>query len=809
MFNFTLSICLAFTLSLTHAISRFNVENSTCEEDHDLCVQDITCNATRAAMADACYQVLNNIGNDTHPIFEYPMEEHQQGRCPEDCQTALDTYLQYLYPTEVSTDYCECESSECEYHKQQLYDQRCIASDCAALWDNCITDTNGCKPYADAYHAACAPFGFWNDSLSWSHHFCPEGCAEALDAYVSYIQPNYTSLRFCDCNGDELCEQYKDNLESADCATPGCGAMFNDCIEDPQCIDTAEEYLENCMYIINGSWAADGNTWCPDECKLKLQAYIDQVSPGATTTDFCTCESDGCHEGKANLLQVGCVANDCTASFASCLEDSTCEPIATDYLDACAEVIAGNWTENWCPTDCREKLAAYIEVALTSVSNDNPLDFCDCNGHIACVEGRDRLISATCFNVGCGKLHEIRCSSDECLEDHMNYIMSCQGMVNGSWTEPWCPLDCQQNLFTYLAYMVEPGQDMNDIHGICQCAESNGDCAQYFVELIDHGCVKESCQSTWLNCQNDATCQPLSEEYLTACETVIDGSFTGDTCPGDCPEKLATYLGAALSVDALLSDEFCDCQGEASCTEPLERIKELDCVRQSCEYQFAVCEADSNCNPFAMEQQEHCAVVFNGSTTVCPHDCRVALGEYLEYMYPEVPLDESDATKYCACDADNTECAVVQGYINAANCIDSEDCTYRHYKCEMDSTCAPLATAYLTACEDIIEDADAFAAANTECPADCATKLEAYLDAIYGLEPGKNADEYCNCNGHEICEDVMAAYVSLDCFGFLPTTTALVVETTKDDTPGSGSSANQITIDTVLVFGALMKVFVM
>eukprot|EP01083_Nonionella_stella_P161471 528947_1 len=719
MFNFTLSICLAFTLSLTHAISRFNVENSTCEEDHDLCVQDITCNATRAAMADACYQVLNNIGNDTHPIFEYPMEEHQQGRCPEDCQTALDTYLQYLYPTEVSTDYCECESSECEYHKQQLYDQRCIASDCAALWDNCITDTNGCKPYADAYHAACAPFGFWNDSLSWSHHFCPEGCAEALDAYVSYIQPNYTSLRFCDCNGDELCEQYKDNLESADCATPGCGAMFNDCIEDPQCIDTAEEYLENCMYIINGSWAADGNTWCPDECKLKLQAYIDQVSPGATTTDFCTCESDGCHEGKANLLQVGCVANDCTASFASCLEDSTCEPIATDYLDACAEVIAGNWTENWCPTDCREKLAAYIEVALTSVSNDNPLDFCDCNGHIACVEGRDRLISATCFNVGCGKLHEIRCSSDECLEDHMNYIMSCQGMVNGSWTEPWCPLDCQQNLFTYLAYMVEPGQDMNDIHGICQCAESNGDCAQYFVELIDHGCVKESCQSTWLNCQNDATCQPLSEEYLTACETVIDGSFTGDTCPGDCPEKLATYLGAALTVDVLLlSGEYCDCQGNVGCT-------------------------------------------------------------------------------------------AAQGHINAANCIDSKDCSYRHYKCALDSTCGPLATAYMAACDDIILDTDVFVAANTECPADCATKLEAYLDAIYGLEPGKNADEYCNCNGHEICEDVMTAYVSLDCFGFLPTTTALVVETTKDDTPGSGSSANQITIDTVLVFGALMKVFVM
>ena len=87
-------------------------------------------------------------------------------------------------------------------------DTRCIATDCANLWFMCQNNTN-CKPIYKAFNDSCYEVYTPLTNPIWEYNFCPTNCAENLANYVDYVAPGYTSLRFCDCNGDTDCELTK------------------------------------------------------------------------------------------------------------------------------------------------------------------------------------------------------------------------------------------------------------------------------------------------------------------------------------------------------------------------------------------------------------------------------------------------------------------------------------------------------------------------------------------------------------------------------------------------------------------------
>ena len=50
-----------------------------------------------------CAIVLNQT-NGSFPFI--------QDYCPSDCQDSLNAFIAYVYPNQVSTDFCQCESKE-------------------------------------------------------------------------------------------------------------------------------------------------------------------------------------------------------------------------------------------------------------------------------------------------------------------------------------------------------------------------------------------------------------------------------------------------------------------------------------------------------------------------------------------------------------------------------------------------------------------------------------------------------------------------------------------------------------------------
>ena len=106
------STIFAISITLSYGINVWNITNSTCENDASvLCANDAQCAPILAQYLSDCAAVLNQT-NGTFPYSE--------NYCPSSCQQSLNAYLAYVYPNEISTDFCQCKD-ESWYVKYSIY----------------------------------------------------------------------------------------------------------------------------------------------------------------------------------------------------------------------------------------------------------------------------------------------------------------------------------------------------------------------------------------------------------------------------------------------------------------------------------------------------------------------------------------------------------------------------------------------------------------------------------------------------------------------------------------------------------------
>eukprot|EP00485_Elphidium_margaritaceum_P022833 CAMPEP_0202711274 /NCGR_PEP_ID=MMETSP1385-20130828/23099_1 /ASSEMBLY_ACC=CAM_ASM_000861 /TAXON_ID=933848 /ORGANISM="Elphidium margaritaceum" /LENGTH=793 /DNA_ID=CAMNT_0049370969 /DNA_START=56 /DNA_END=2437 /DNA_ORIENTATION=- len=768
------------------------VENSTCETEGQACGEDPECEPILTQYLTDCEDIFA-VTNGTGELM------WQEGWCPSACKESLRAYLSYVYPDQLSTDICTCASADCEVKRTQLFDQKCVAPDCAGLFAECEADTD-CAPLAAAYLDVCEPVLGLADPTAdpqWTYNFCPQDCQVALDAYVNSVAPGYTSLRFCDCNGEETCIESKARLENTGCATPDCQQQFAECLSDAQCLPLAETYLAACDSVLAGSSSA----FCPSDCQTAFDAYLGFVAPGSTTLNSCTCSFEpNCEEGKNNLIDAGCAAKDCQQLWLDCTEDVDCEPIAVEYFAQCEMVFNGSWTADWCPASCVSALATYVYTAISEFGFSNPLDFCDCNGEGECQAGFDRLLSAKCFTPDCEKLHMEQCMPNEnCVEAHGLYMSACEGVFNGTVVD-YCPSECAYRMSEYLPFItdrVEPP--------ICSCSpDPDNDCQLYSERIIGAGCLKQNCDQMWYNCEQDTECAAIAAEYLVACEDVITMDASIAECPSACSTALGAYIAAASLMDTYnpVDGTFCDCGESADCDAIQAHIIEIGCIPKNCEFEFGYCLADAECAPIADAYLAACEPLLEGSlssATQCPVDCMQTFQAYIAQVYNGT--QEDSISDYCQCSPGNDGCTAAMAELDRLSCNDADDCTYRDYQCSLDSDCAPLRDAYFAACQIFVNGTYLDAGLSFDsCPLECGVALRAYVDQLYGgVVEDQLLGEYCNCNANTQCTAISGVFDTLQCLAEESPTT-----TTADDPGDTGGDASALVVKSAVLFVAFV-----
>ena len=124
--------------------------------------------------------------------------------------------------------------------------------------------------------------------------------------------------------------------------------------------------------MLNGTFEQN---YCDPLCKEKLDAYINFT--GGTDENYCRCYRDSCRVGRDALSKHGCIAPSCSHTSAECRKDIPigCNATFYQYLNDCASILNGSWTNPWCPAKCKASFDAYVNVNFPNFNYTNPTTY--------------------------------------------------------------------------------------------------------------------------------------------------------------------------------------------------------------------------------------------------------------------------------------------------------------------------------------------------------------------------------------------------------------------------------------------------
>jgi hypothetical protein len=186
---------------------------------------------------------------------------------------------------------------------------------------------------------------------------------------------------------------------------------------------------------------------------------------------------------------------------------------------------------------------------------------------IGCIEQDCRDVTQTCEkDVTCEAIFE-------------TYFMACEQVINGSYDNAnlECPSGCADALQAFIT-QVAPGYSTPSF---CSCND-NVICENAKSNLIKYNCISQNCESAFESCMEDVTCAPIGQNYYDKCESIIEGSYTGNTCPTDCANALTSYIDEVYGYDASKAiTDYCDCDDISSCETVRQQLVTSQCYVQS------------------------------------------------------------------------------------------------------------------------------------------------------------------------------------------------------------------------------------
>jgi hypothetical protein len=360
--------------------------SQSCSAQYQSCYNDTSC-WTSVGM---------NYYNECNIVFGSNISSLPFTSCPNNCKDALEEYMSYFDPDHdysIKT-FCTCDDEDCELIKQYYVDIGCLMNDCSVIFDECANNTQCWNSVGQEYYNQCSII--WESNNTFTS--CPNNCENALYNYISYFDPlhNYTINTFCQC-GDEECRMVKETLINIDCIEKDCRDYTTECQLNNACVPYFNNYYNACLSIIDHTYN-NNNMECPMGCNEALLAYINFISPGSTTPSFCSCNgNEDCEMVKDDLIKYNCIEYSCQQAFENCVMDSSCEPIATNYINNCDIVINGSWNQNTCPNDCENALVSYVNYVYGYNASKSIYEYCDCEGDIYCENSQQNLVTSNCY----------------------------------------------------------------------------------------------------------------------------------------------------------------------------------------------------------------------------------------------------------------------------------------------------------------------------------------------------------------------------------------------------------------------------
>jgi len=535
--------------------------------------------------------------------------------------------------------------------------------DCTVLFDGCVNDTTCWNSVGNTYYNACSPV--WN--TNYTYDYCPTGCKTALYNYLTYFNPthNNTILTFCQCNTTD-CETTRQKLIDIDCIDQDCRDLVTECQTNSSCNITFMNYYDACQDIIDGTWSNMNLSFCPTGCQDALDEFVAIIAPNYTTTSFCGCNGNtDCQAVKDNLEKYGCSVPSCTDVFTDCQNDVNCQPIAQAYYDSCNVVFNGSWQYGWCPNDCEKNLLAYLNYVNGNLTEY--ASFCECDGptKVQCNTVKQDLYDLGCIGDSCTHVFYDCTLDSNCNKTAISYYTACEQVLNGSWTYDWCPSECTYWLWKYIS-SVAPNSTTTDF---CDCY-NNQACINAKKYLMDANCVNTDCPQLFVECENNATCAPYATTFKSTCGSILDGTYTGTTCPTGCSDAINNYITA--TGNNIINDQYCDCNGDTNCEHYLQTFFDVGCIVNDCSQNYFDCvNAGGNCTTAALNYFNLCQSVINGSWTTsnqCPDGCSDALVAYIHEVWNVTNLGLDN---YCDCNYD-TSCVSVKQRLTNSACYTSD-----------------------------------------------------------------------------------------------------------------------------------------
>jgi len=429
--------------------------------------------------------------------------------CPASCSHALAQYISFAFVNFSYSnpfDYCDCNGEgQCMNATQNLFDAGCLAEDCIKLHVEKCESNATCVAVHQEYVQACQ--GVFNGSDA----FCSPECAYQFSQYIPFLtdKENINDVsEICSCPPNSECATYSQNLQDAGCLQSSCGQTWYNCQQDSSCAAIASQYILDCTAEFD---LDNPPSECSETCMTSLAAYISAsgLFEGVVDGSYCDCQGDaGCSAIQAQLIDIGCIPQNCEYQYFLCTLDADCNQVAMDYLAVCDVVLNGSFAaQDRCPVECMYQLQQYISTVYSELGfQDSVSDYCSCgDANTGCESAQSELDRLYCADPKDCSLNDYICSMDtDCAALRITYFEACAEFINGSYaasgdTYSQCPLDCSDALKAYVAAVYGGVVEGQEISEYCNCN----------AETV---CVDVQQTYSELNCLEDLSTTTLTPE---------------------------------------------------------------------------------------------------------------------------------------------------------------------------------------------------------------------------------------------------------------------------------------------------------
>eukprot|EP01084_Bolivina_argentea_P211581 359897_1 len=463
------------------------------------------------------------------------------------------------------------ENTTCEYDEDVLCTNN---STCAVLLNQYLTDCG--VIFNETYY----------NNHNYSGNYCPSQCQSSFNAYIEYVYPDKNSTNICQCETD-MCRLRTQILIDLRCIAMDCNRFYEMCQNDVNCKPIYQAFNESCYQVYTP--LNDDPQWqynfCPIDCKANLQAYVEYVAPNHTSYRYCDCNNDiECEFRKYNLEKAGCVLPICHNQYIDCLRDPFCFPFAQNYTNVCYNNFFNvgtifPWDEAYCPIGCEDAFKKYINSVSPPTGAGGGINFCDCPpDDILCEMGKDEKIRHGCIENNC-KQYWMECKSDidYCAPIADNYIQQCEMIINGTWKEDYCPIECKQALTQYINAVVNFSYPSPV--NFCDCF-GDEECIFEKNNLISANCLLQDCiylHNTQCIGNTNTNCDAVFNQYVGECLNVFMG--VDQICPINCTLRLQEYLSLITDIPPFGEmTDICTCEKGSDCLGSAYKLNAAKCL---------------------------------------------------------------------------------------------------------------------------------------------------------------------------------------------------------------------------------------